>query len=186
MQKENPWRQGPGLLVVYGVSERLHHLEQAGCAHAAADTHRDDNVPGAATPTLDQGVADQTRARHPVRVADRDRPAVDIEDLIGDAELVTAVESLHGKRLVEFPKIDIVHFEVMFLQQLRHRIDGSDAHFIRRAAGGDHAAIDSERVQTTSLGFLCLHDHRSRGAIGKLRGIAGSNVLAFLDDHSRP
>ena len=79
------------------------HLEKAGCAHAATDAHGHDD-PAYATPvSLDQRMADHTRARHPIGVTDRNRTAIDIVPLGIDAESVSAIESLNGERLVELP-----------------------------------------------------------------------------------
>src|SRR6266566_4453642 len=58
---------------------RSRDFEQAGRAHAAADAHRDDDVLRAAALAFDQRVAGEARARDAVRMADRDRTAVDVE-----------------------------------------------------------------------------------------------------------
>src|SRR5258708_22459834 len=118
-------------------------FKQAGAALAAADAHGHDGPLGLAPTALLQNVARQPRAGHPERVADGDRAAVDVV-LVGiDAKLVTGIEALAGKRLVELPKIDIVDFQAMALQQLRHRENRADAHLVRLAARprpGDQAA----------------------------------------------
>src|SRR6266404_1226266 len=118
-------------------------FEQAGAALAAADAHRHDAPLCLAATALLQDVARQPRAGHPERVADRDRAAVDVV-LVGiDAKLVTGIEALAGKSLVELPNIDINDFQAMALQQLRHGEDRTDAHLVRLAARrrpGDKAA----------------------------------------------
>src|SRR5713101_1776181 len=86
----------------------LRHLEQAGGAHAAADAHRADDELGAPPLALDQCVPDHPRPRHAVGMADRDRAAIDVELVIGDAEPVSAIDHLAGERLVQFPQIDVV------------------------------------------------------------------------------
>src|SRR5881296_3502762 len=102
------------------------NLEQAGRAHAAADAHGADDVTGAAALALDQRVADHARAAHAVRMADGDRAAVDVELLHRDAELVAAVDDLHGERLVQLPEIDLIHSEAEALEESRHGEDGPD------------------------------------------------------------
>src|ERR1051325_1863002 len=78
----------------------LQNLEQPRRAHAAADTHRHHHVAGAAALALDQGVAGHPRARHAVGMADRDRAAIDVHPVVGNAEHVLDVEHLHRERLV--------------------------------------------------------------------------------------
>src|ERR1051326_1089552 len=89
--------QNPGTPIPHSAS--LHagqrscgsiNLEQSGGAHAAADAHGDDAVFRAAPLALDQDVAGHPRARHAVGMADRDRAAVDVEGLFGNAEPVAA------------------------------------------------------------------------------------------------
>jgi hypothetical protein len=86
-------------------------FEQAGCAHAAADAHGDHHVLHAAAPTLDERMPDQARTRHAVGVAHGDGAAVDVEPVVGDAQLVAAVDDLHGEGLVQFPQAHIGHAE---------------------------------------------------------------------------
>src|SRR5262249_12095230 len=62
-------------------------LEQPRRAHAAADAHGDDDVLRLAAAAFDQGVAGAACAGHAVGVADRDRAAVDVQLVVGDAEL---------------------------------------------------------------------------------------------------
>ena len=42
-------------------------------------------------------------------MTDRDRPTVDIEDLVGDAQGVAAVDHLYRKRLVQLPEVYVIH-----------------------------------------------------------------------------
>src|SRR6476619_3286413 len=84
------------------------NFEQARGAHATADAHGNDGVFGLAPAALDQGVTGQARPGHAVGMTNRDRADVDVELFRIDAELVEAIDHLHRKRLVQFPKIDIV------------------------------------------------------------------------------
>src|ERR1700733_5971795 len=128
-------------------SVRLGDFEQSGRAHAAADAHRHHDIARAAAFALDQGVTGHARAAHAIRMADRDRAAVDIELVVVDAEPVAAVENLDCEGFVEFPEADVVHLEAMRLEELRHREHRADAHLVRIAAGHGHAAIDPERLK---------------------------------------
>jgi hypothetical protein len=44
-------------------------------------------------------------------VTDRDRAAIDIEPVVGDAEPIAAVDHLHREGFVELPKTDILDLE---------------------------------------------------------------------------
>src|SRR5215469_5676889 len=50
-------------------------FEEPGGAHAPGHAHRDDGVLDAAPPSFDEDVPDEPRARHPERMADRNRAA---------------------------------------------------------------------------------------------------------------
>ena len=110
-------------------------------------------------------------------MADRDRAAVDVQLLVGDAELVAAIKHLHGEGLVQLPQVDVVHLEPEALQQLGDRIDRTDAHLVGLAAGHDQSLVDAERLQAPLGGFGVAHDHRGRGAVGELARIAGGDPL---------
>jgi hypothetical protein len=105
-------------------------------------------------------------------VTDGDGAAVHVEQFVGDAQPVAAVEQLHRKRLVEFPQRDVRHGEAELLEQPRHGKDGSDPHFVRLGAGDRHADIAAERVQAAALRQLRLHHDAGRSAVGKLAGVA--------------
>ena len=135
----NPWRP---------ASERyLRHFEQAGRALAAANAHGDDDVFGTTTLAFEQRVANQAGAAHAVRMPNRDGAAIDIEDFHGDAQAVAAVDSLHGKSLVELPQVDVVHLQPFTLQQAWHGKDRANAHLIRLAARHRQTAVDAQRLQ---------------------------------------
>src|SRR5690349_19316818 len=100
--------------------ELLQNLEQTRRAHAAADAHGDHRVFGLAAAALDQSVTGEARAGHAVGMADRDCAAVDV-DLVGvDAELVAAIDHLHGEGFVELPQADVVDGEAVALEEARY------------------------------------------------------------------
>ena len=53
-------------------------------------------------------MADQTRARHPERVADGDGAAIDVELVRIDPQLAGAIQRLAGEGLVQLPKVDVM------------------------------------------------------------------------------
>ena len=117
------------------------------------------------------------RAAHAVGVADRDRAAVDVELLHRDAELVAAVEHLHGERLVQLPQADVVDLQAVALQAARNGEDRADAHLVGLAAGDREAAEDAQRLQAALAASASHHEHAGRGAVGELAGIAGGDAL---------
>jgi hypothetical protein len=129
------WPANVGHYGIFNGRKWRENLEQSGRAHAAADAHRDDDILGAAALAFDQRRGRSARAGHAVGVADRDRAAVDVEPVVGDAELVLAVEHLHREGLVQLPQADVVDLEAEPLEQLGNREDRADAHFVRLGAG---------------------------------------------------
>src|SRR5665213_3185625 len=87
----------------YRLASASPHLEETGGTHAAADAHRDDDVFDVAPLAFQERVHRHAGAAQAVRVTDRDRAAVDVEALVGNAQLVAAVDGLHGEGFVEFP-----------------------------------------------------------------------------------
>src|SRR5207253_7416595 len=102
------------------LRESSGHLEEAGRAHSAADAHGSDDVLHLAPTALDQGMTGEPGARHPVRMADGDGAAVEVEPVVRDAEPVAAVDDLHGKRFVQLPEPDVVRLQASALQEARH------------------------------------------------------------------
>src|SRR4029077_8198498 len=81
-------------------------------------------------------------------------------------------------RLVELPDVDIVDLQAVALQQLWHRVDRTDAHFVRLAAGGSPGDKTAERFEAALFRILGLHKHDGRRAVRQLAGVAGRDVLA--------
>src|SRR5450755_3163742 len=153
-------------------------FKQAGAALAAADAHRHDAPLRLAPAAFLQDVARTPRAGHSEGVADGDRAAIDVV-LVGiDAELVTGIEALAGKSLVELPEIDIADFQSVALQQLGHGEDGTDAHFVRLATRHRPGDKTAERFKTAFFGVLGFHQDDGRRAIRQLAGVAGRDVFA--------
>src|SRR6185295_1269195 len=106
-----------------------------------------DDLLRAAAFALDERVADEALAGHPVRMADGNRAAVDVEPIVGDAEPIAAVDHLHREGLVQLPEIDVLDLRAGALEQLRHREHRADTHLAWFAAGDREAAEDAERCQ---------------------------------------
>src|SRR5947208_1260111 len=81
----------PSVPSVLKRSFPLSDLEQTGGAHPTTDAHRADHKLGTAALPLNQRMPDHPRPRHAIGMADRDRAAIDVELVIGDAEPVAAI-----------------------------------------------------------------------------------------------
>ncbi len=68
-------------------------------------------------------------------MADGNGAAIDVQPVIGNAELVGAIDHLAGKGFVQLPQIDVLHFQAVPFEQARHCIGRTDSHFVRLAAG---------------------------------------------------
>src|SRR5581483_615062 len=85
-------------------------------------------------------------------MAHGDRAAVHVEPLVRDAQAVAAVDHLHREGLVQLPQIDVFDLFAGLLEQLRHGEHGTDAHFVRLAAGHREAAKHAHRLQSPRRG----------------------------------
>src|SRR3546814_12286500 len=105
-------------------------FEETGGTHPAPDAHRYDNISDAAPLPFYKCMTDHPGTGHSIGMIDRDRAAINVEQLIRDMELITAVQQLGGKGLVQFPQADVVHLQLQSLEESRNRDRGADAHFI--------------------------------------------------------
>ena len=110
-------------------------------------------------------MADQPRAGHAERMADRDRAAIDVVRVGIDAEVIAAIEALAGERLIEFPQADIRDRQPGAVEQLGDREDRANAHFVRAAARRLKAAIDAEDVLALGLRGGAVHHDLRGGAV---------------------
>src|SRR5690554_5810152 len=156
-------------------------FEQPGSAHAATDAHRHHYITHTAAAPLQQRMADHARAAHAERMADGDGSAVHIQAVIGDTQVIAAIQHLAGEGLVDFPQADILDLEIEALQQPGDGVHRPDAHLLRLAPGHGNPAVDAQRLETTALGLLAAHQQAGGSAVGKLRGVTGGDVLALLD-----
>src|SRR4051812_543337 len=146
----------------------LETLEQSRRAHTAADAHGDDDIFGTAALALDERMASEPRARHPVRMADRDGAAVHVDQLVRNAELVLAIKHLDRERLVQLPQPDVVDGEPETFHELGHREYRPDPHLIRLGPRDRHADVATERFEPALLREVAAHHDRDRCAVAEL------------------
>src|SRR5690242_1660958 len=143
-------------------------LKQTRGPLASTHTHRNDDVLDSPSAALNQGVPCQASAADTVWVPNRNCAAVDIEPVVGNAELVRAIQHLHRKSFVQLPQPDILHLEASTLEELWHGEYRPDPHLIGLAARDGEAAEDAERLQSASLRESGVNHNSSRSAVGEL------------------
>src|SRR3546814_6301726 len=87
-------------------------------------------------------------------MADRDRAAVNVEQFVGDAQLVAAIEHLHRERLVQLPQPDIVHLEAEASEQFGNPEHRTDPHLVGLGARARHADIAAKWLKAALFGGL--------------------------------
>ena len=76
---------------------------------------------------------------------DGNRPTIDVELFVGNAQAIAAIDHLDRECLIELPQSDILHGQVVSLKKLRHRENRADAHDVRIASGDGNPPIDTQR-----------------------------------------
>ncbi len=115
---------------------------------------------------FDEGVTYHARAAHAEGMPDGDGTAVDVEQLVGDAELVATIQDLDSEGLVELPQVHVVHTDPSAFQQPRYGKDRSDAHLIGLTACYREAATTAEGCYTTLFRQFFIHEHARGRAVG--------------------
>ena len=117
-------------------------------------------------------MAGEALAAHAVGVTHGDGTAVHVQTITGNAQLVAAVNHLHGKGFVEFPQINVADLEAQASQHLGDGEHGADAHFVRFAAGHGKAEKAAQRFQAFLFRQGFIHDDAGTSAVRKLAGVA--------------
>src|SRR6185369_564840 len=154
------------------------HLEDTRCAHSSANAHRHADALCTAALAFDEGVTGEALAAHAVGMAHRDGAAVDVQAVHRDAQLVGAIEHLHGEGLVELPQVDVVDAEAQTLEHLGHREHRTDAHLVGLAARDGEAEEAAQRLEALALGERIAHHDAGAGAVAELAGIARADHAA--------
>jgi len=155
---------------------------QASHAHPCADTHggnqqllllpphfcqTSNNLSGAGG---SQGVAESNRAS----------PGVDLG--VVETELLYTVHRHAGKGLVQLVKVDVVDGEIELFEELGHNDGRTDTHDPRGQSGyGGTAELCEDRL-TKLLGGGTLHQQNCRCAVGDLRRVPASALVAPLGE----
>ena len=103
--------------------------------------------------------------RHAIGVAYGNRAAIDVQNFIGNPQLVAAVQHLAGECLVEFPESDVIHLQSGPLEQARDGKHRSNTHLIGFATGHRIASEGAERFNIVFCRFAGFHQHTGRSTI---------------------
>ena len=90
-----------------GTPQALQDFKHACGTHTETHAHGHADALCAAAPPLDERVTRQSVSAHALGVSHGDGAAVDIQPVHRDPEPIRAVENLHGKGLIQLPKIDV-------------------------------------------------------------------------------
>ena len=112
------------------------------------------------------------------RVAERNGPAVDVDDARVDAEVVHDGEALRGKRFVEFEQPDVFHPKPGPADRLRDRFERADAHDLGGDARQREARHPRQRRQAEVAYHLLGGQHRRGRTVGGLRRVARRHAAA--------
>src|SRR5215203_1725796 len=135
----------------------------------------------AAALELEREVKDDAGAGHADRVAERDRAAVDVDLVRGDAELLGRRDADGREGLVELDEVEVGGGDAFLLQCLGGRRCGLELQ--ARVGAGNHGVRTDlgEVVETELLGLGLAHHDDGAGAVGDLRGRAGGDGAVLGD-----
>src|SRR6478672_1866134 len=111
---------------------------------------------------IDQGDENACAARAN-RVAERGRAAMDVDLLMGDAEILHREHGDAGESLVDFPQVDFAGLPASLVEDLLDRSDGSDRELRRllRMGRSRDNPRDGLKALFARLGFAGEHNGRS-------------------------
>ena len=129
---------------------------------------------------------DDARSAAPDRVAEGDRPAVDVQPLGIQAELAIDGEHLGGEGLVQLDEVDVLQGHARLLGELahgRHRTDPHDRGVDALDTVTDHPGLrlDAELLRRR------FGEHEQRGRpIGDARRVAGGDASGVVERRFQP
>ena len=126
-------------------------IEDAGGAHAASYTHRDETVACVSPPHLVEERRRELGARAAEWMAEGDRAAVDVEAFRIDRQLAQARQHLRRERLVQLDEVDLIERQSGACQRLAHRGHRANPEPLRLDAGGCKRDEPGERLESSLL-----------------------------------
>ena len=153
----------------------LRDTDDQGVALAAAAAQRSRTDAAAATLQLEREVQDDAGAGHADRVAERDGAAVDVDLVVGEAELAGRGDADGGEGLVELDQVEVGGRDALLLAGLRGGVGRLQ---LQRGVGPGDLAVGADLGEPgrgrAPRPWPC-SSRRPRGAVGDLRGRAGGD-----------
>ena len=107
--------------------------------------------------------------------------AVDVQLVHVDAQGALAGDALGGKSLVDLKQIHIAHVQPGLAQRFLGGGDGSDAHQLRRHAGGGGGNHPGQDGRTQPVRQPLLHEQDAGGGVVHAGGVARRHLAALLE-----
>src|SRR5262249_53627771 len=132
---------------------------------AAAEAQRREAIPTTSPVELVEERGDDPGAAGPDRVAERDRPAVDVRLVPVEAELPAIGQRLGGERLVDLDEVERLDRQLDAVEQPPDALDRCEEEPLRRDLGLGVADDPGERLQPESLDGTLAGNDRRGGAV---------------------
>ena len=162
------------------VPSRLNSFQQQRDPLAAADTSAADAVARVSSPKLEEQSGRESGPRCAERMADGDRPAVDVCFISIEAELFLNGEILAGERFVDLEKINLIERKSGALQRDLDGANRSNAHHRRCAAGDAPRDNPCQGFESALRRALSRGQHHRGGAVRNSAGVAGGDNAVVL------
>ena len=114
-------------------------------------------------------------------MAEGDGTTVDVDDVVGDRQVVHRRQADGGEGLVELEEGDVVD---LLADPIEGRLDGAGGLGEQRGVGAGHLAVADDPAQRLAAELLGggLGGHDDGGAaVGDLRGVAGGDVAGLVE-----
>ena len=141
--------------------------------HAAGGAHGDQAALEAAALELVEHRADQDRAGRPDRMAERDRPAVDVDLVAVELEVAHELLGDHREGLVDLEEVDVVERHAGLGQHLARGRHRRVQHQGRAVADVGHRDDAGPRLQAVRLGVVGRRQQQRGRAVDDARRVAG-------------
>src|SRR5690606_13138672 len=125
-------------------------------------------------------------ARHADGVAQRDRAAVDVDDVCGDAQVPHGLQGHAGERLVDLDQVEVGDLPARLGERVPDRVGRLGVQRVVRSRDVAVRADLGEDLAAQLLGLGPAHDHDRAGAVGDLGGGAGGDGALRVEGGAQP
>src|SRR5918992_3424332 len=161
-------------------------VEDEGVALTAAAAQGGRADAAAAAPQFVHDVQGEAGARHPDRVAEGDRAAVDVDLLGADAEIAHGLDGHRGERLVDLDQVEGADVHAGLAERVLERVRRLG---LQRVVRAGHVAVRAdlgEPRQAELFGLGLGHHHYRAGAVGDLGRRSGGDRAVLAERGPQP